>query len=410
MYNDADKLDMAMFALSLSEHCKQFAWYGPGKTPVEIAMRVAEICSVALDFVNISDYHRMDGTITYYLRKVDRAVCMKAFTNHSAKLNELLKTNVDNVGVLPHGTKFEQGPSHGSGCSATSLFQTLRAAFTAYLGFRHQTKPGGNRFTPNEAFAALGIHLGDDGLDADLHVHCHKWAADRVGLVLEAATVERGFRGVNFLARYYSPEVWTGSLNSMCDVKRQLSKLHTTVRLPANVTPEQKLVEKCMSYVATDGNTPVIGDFCKRVLLLSTFRPRLLLGVGSWWSKFEHSVQYPNENVGGWMDVEFAAQFEEFDKMLFTRWLATTTSPAELLRPPLCAEPRAAQQADVALVVDEDVLEPKSLHAPALPANVVDPVEDPKGNPRRRRNRRGTGKGATKSPVPRGDAQQLSMG
>jgi len=354
-YNDGDKLDMAQFSLALAAHCKKFDWYGPGKNPLDIAHRVGEICSDA-KFVNISDYHRMDGTITYTLRQVDRAICMKAFANHRAKLNELLKTNVDNTGYLPKGTTFNQGPSHGSGCSATSLFQTLRASFTAYLAFRNQRNASGRHNTPQEAFAAIGVHLGDDGVDANLSTASHTWAAERVGLILEASVVQRGFRGVNFLARYYSPNVWFGDVNSMCDVKRQLSKFHTTVRLPENVKPEQKLVEKAMSYVATDGNTPVVGAFCKCVLLLSSYRPKSLLGIGNWWARFDGSVQYPNKNVGGWMDVECTALFAEFDRSQFTEWLATANTVEKLLCAPVCAEPRAAQPGSADVVVDEDVL------------------------------------------------------
>lgn len=196
-YNDADKLDMGMFAMALAEHMKQFKWYGPGKTPEEIAQRVAEIC-VESDYVNISDLHRMDGTISYTLRRVDRVVLMKAFPNHTAKLNETLKTNVDNKGYLPHGTTFDQGSSHGSGCSATSLLQTTRAAFNAYLAFRHTPYPnaGGRTYSPEEAFAALGLHFGDDGLDGNLPVASHHWASNATGLILEAHVVQRGERAV----------------------------------------------------------------------------------------------------------------------------------------------------------------------------------------------------------------------
>ncbi len=375
-YNDADKLDMATFALALSDHMKQFPWYGPGKTPLEIATRVAEICRDA-SFVNISDYHRMDGTITYALRQVERVVCMKAFVNHRTKLNELLKTNVDNKGYLPHGTTFDQGSSHGSGCSATSLFQTLRAAFNAYLAYRHTRKPSGTTYSPEEAFASLGIHLGDDGLDADLPVESHQWASKCTGLILEAAVVQRGDRGVNFLARYYSPFVWDGCLDSMCDVKRQLSKFHTTVRLPSNITPEQKLVEKAMSYVATDGATPVLGEFCKRVLLLSSYRPKRVLGVGSWWAKFDGSVQFPNSNVDGWMDVEFEHLLPGFDRSAFNQWLAQSDSAQELLHAPLFVEPKPAALASVAVVVDEEIIPPRS-------------TDGTSGSPSRAKSARGT--------------------
>jgi hypothetical protein len=407
-YNDGDKLDMAQFSLALAAHCKKFPWYGPGKNPLQIAERTAEICSNAQS-VNISDYHRMDGTITYVLRQVDRAVCMKAFAHHRAKLNELLKTNVDNTGYLPCGTTFNQGPSHGSGCSATSLFQTLRASFTAYLAFRNQRSTTGGYLSPEEAFASIGIHLGDDGIDADLSITSHQWAADRVGLVLEASVVQRGFRGVNFLARYYSPNVWFGDLNSMCDVKRQLSKFHTTVRLPENVKPEQKLVEKAMSYVATDGNTPVLGNYCKRVLLLSSFKPKSLLGVGNWWSRFDESVQYPNRNDEGWMDVEYDALFAEFDRSQFNEWLASADTVEKLLQPPLCAEPRAAQRAGAAVVVDGDVLPAEEENVTKTP---LAPEEGEAGTPaqppkRRRRRRNRT---PTANVEPRGESRIIMFG
>jgi len=408
-YNDADKLDMAMFALALASHMKQFKWYGPGKTPVEIATRVAEICTKS-NFVNISDYHRMDGTISYTLRRVDRVVCMKAFANHSAKLNELLKTNVDNKGYLPNGTTFDQGPSHGSGCSATSLFQTLRAGFNAYLAFRHTVRENGSTYNPQEAFGALGIHLGDDGLDGNLPVESHQWASRTTGLILEAQVVHRGNRGVNFLARYYSPSVWYGLPDSMCDVKRQLSKFHTTVRLPANITPEQKFVEKATSYVATDGNTPVIGQLCKKLLLLSSHSPRNLSGIGTWWSQFDASVQFPNSNVDGWMDVEFTDQFPEFDRAQFNQWLDESRSPAELLSAPLCAEPRPATPSKSPVVVDETIVpsrsgDDQSGGAPAetpdaLPGKVeASKPSSQRKRPRKRQIRAAAGKPSVNSPA-----------
>ncbi len=354
-YNDMYKLAMSCFALALSQAMKKFKWYAPGMTPIEVAQRVAEICMES-DFVNVSDYTRMDGTISYWLRLVDRGVFMKTFVNHRAELNDLLDKNCDNKGFLPLGTTFEQGSSHGSGCPTTSLSQTLRAAFCAYLAFRHTKKPNGLYYSPQEAFDSLGIHSGDDGLDGNLPVDSHEWAARKVGLRLEASTIDRGDPGVNFLARYYSDEVWEGRLDSMCDVKRQLSKFHVTVRLPEGVLAEYKLVEKCMGYVATDGNTPVVGPLCKRVLMLSNYRPKTPLGINNWWSKFDQSVQFPNNNADGWMDVEFYRQFPEFDHRMFGDWLAATRSATEILEAPLCAEPVRPKPASVDVAVDGDVI------------------------------------------------------
>jgi hypothetical protein len=408
-YNDKDKLTMAQFALALSGHLKQFEWYGPGKTPLQVANRVAAICKEA-DMVNVSDYHRMDGTITYLLRQVDRMVFMKAFKHHRGVLNDLLKTNADNIGILPHGTTFEQGPSHGSGCSATSTSQTLRAAFAAYLGFRNANRPDGGRYTSGQAFDALGIHLGDDGLDADLPVVNHEWAAKRVGLVLEAGVVQRGHRGVTFLARYYSPDVWTGRLDSMCDVKRQLSKLHVTVRLPAGVTPGSKLVEKALGLVATDANTPVLGQLATKAVALADARRAPIPGLLSWWAKYEASEQFPNSNADGWMDAEFCTQFPEFDRRLFGDWLSAAGSIEALLAAPLCAEPKPATPAATPAVVDGDVLPAKETstrgqptegkaNAPETASSGDSPAPSVNGAKQRSRPRRRPSSGKT-SPAP----------
>nr|APG76184.1 hypothetical protein 1 [Beihai noda-like virus 3] len=384
-YNDKDKLEMAQFALALAAHCKQFPWYAPGKTPLEIATRVSEICKHS-DFVNVSDYTRMDGTISHYLRQVERVVCMKAFTHHAASLNELLKRNVNNTGILPFGTTFKQESSHGSGCSATSVFQTLRASFTSYLGYRRLGR------VPSDAFASIGIHLGDDGVDGDLTIAAHQWAAKKVGLVLESAVVPNGERGVNFLSRYYSSEVWYGRLDSMCDVKRQLSKLHTTVRLPENVSPAHKLVEKCRGYAATDSSTPVLGQFVSSAL---SFTPeesyRRSLGVASWWSKFKDSEQYPNGNEDGWMDAEFDIQFPEFDRDRFTDWLHTVSSLQEHLHPPLCVEVERPNPPAVEVVVDGDILAPEE-----PPSATKEPTATLARLPRQRRTRRRKGKAECK--------------
>jgi hypothetical protein len=357
-FDDKVKLGIGHFTLALAAHCKSFDWYGPGKTPIQIAHRVATICKDA-DFVNLSDYTRTDGTITETIRRVDRAVFMLAFPDYRTELNELLKLGYNNTGFLPFGTRYEQGTSQGSGNPDTSVAQTLRAAFTSYLAYRNLVTPSGGKLSPQEAFSALGLHNGDDGIDADLPQSNFEWAAGKVGLKLEASLVQRGSRGVNFLARYYSPEVWNGCPDSMCDLKRQLSKFHTTVRLPENVTPEQKLVEKSRAYLATDRNTPIIGPLCKRALRLSDKVPMLHLkrtkplpGVAHWWSQFDDSVQFPNENVGGWMDFELCCMLPTFDRGLFSRWLATTRTVTSLLEAPLCADIEAAPDTIVDVVVD----------------------------------------------------------
>jgi hypothetical protein len=356
-YNDACKLDMACYAYALAQHCKQFPWYGPGKTPAEIAERVAEICTSAVVDANVSDFHRMDGTITYLLRQVERSIMMAIFPDYRSQLNELLKTDVDNISFMPFGTTYHQGPAQGSGSSATSLFQTLRSTFTAYMAYRHTTKLGSSvTLNAGEAFNALGIHTGDDSLSADLPAKSLKWACTKVGLIVEANIVDRGMRGINFLARYYSDEVWTGSTVSMSDIKRTLSKFHCCLRLPANIKPARKLAEKAFAYSLTDPNTPILGELCKRVL---HFCPTssLELNIHSFWAKYPSEVQYPNENYSGWMHAEIEHALPDFDQSMFRFWLSQCKSIDDILNAPLCVE-IAQPTTKLPVIVDNELILP----------------------------------------------------
>jgi len=380
MINDSDKLAWSMFSLAMSNHLKQFAWYGPGKTPKQLANRVTTICQSAAEFVNISDYFRMDGTIKRTLRQVDRTLYMRAFPEFRSELNELFKRNTDNNVSFQSGVSGEQGSAHASGHPGTSVDQTTRAAFCSYFAYRNVRDQHGRPLDPQTAFDSLGIHFGDDGLDADLPTSNHVWAAKNLGLILEASTIQRGERGVNFLARYYSPGVWEGAVDSMCDIKRQLAKFHTTGNLPSSVRAEAKLVEKSMSYVSSDANTPIIGAFCRRVLTVSTFRPTKLLGVGSWWSKFEDSEQYPNQNTDNWMEADFDVQFPEFDRVMFEKFMVTAFSVDQLLKPPLCCEIKPATPAKVDIVIDGDVLTSKPDNSGPSTPSTVDSAETAASN------------------------------
>jgi len=92
------------------------------------------------------------------------------------------------------------------------------------------------------------------------------------------------------------------------------------------------------------------------------------LGVGPWWSKFDQSEQFPNENNGGWMDSEFHRRFPEFDREIFDEWIVRITSLSQILEAPLCVEVKQATPAAVPVVVDGDVLPARPSSTPDRPA------------------------------------------
>jgi len=167
---------------------------------------------------------------------------------------------------------------------------------------------------------------------------------------------------VNFLSRFYGPNVWFGDINSICDVPRQLKKLHLTVALPPQVTPIQKLNEKLRAFYQSDSNTPIFKLIFKHYFRVggtiqdvSQYREMV-----KWGSDVPGESQYPNED-SGWMesyvasvyDVSLTALEEYLEKMTCLEDMLTM--PAIIMRAPL--EPH--KTADY--ITDEDVVKTKQL-------------------------------------------------
>jgi hypothetical protein len=149
--------------------------------------------------------------------------------------------------------------------------------------------------------------------------------------------------GIKFLARVYGPNVWFGDTNSCSDIPRQLAKLHVTVNLPPNVTPEMKLLEKARSFYLTDKHTPYLGDFVNHVVTIYGRVPERdehLEQIERWGSEIG-TDQYPNEKADWMLDYAHNA-LPGFDEARFANFLANATTIADCLTPPLCLEPKPA--------------------------------------------------------------------
>lgn len=172
----------------------------------------------------------------------------------------------------------------------------------------------------------LGIYVGDDGLTANLSPAKLEQAARWCGQEVESIPRLRPADTVSFVARTYGPGVWTGDPNSICDVKRQLSKFHVSKVLPSTVTPEDKAIEKARSFFLSDRKTPLVGGLAIKILTAYDedgfdFDPlENPHGLRSWMSLVSAEEQYPNE-VGAWAEQVVREQMPEFDFDLFHSWL-----------------------------------------------------------------------------------------
>lgn len=358
-----NKYAYSRYMYAFSECLRQTKWYAFGKTPLEIAERVAEICSEA-DDVTGTDLSRCDGRISAWFRQFERMSMLRLFSEvYAQDLQAVMATQFGQRGKTSTGYKYSTGDSRLSGSPETADFNSVDNALMAYITYREE------KSSPEVAWNKLGVYGGDDGLSPDAPAKTYTKVAKNFGQVLEAEVLPRHSPGVNFLARFYSPEVWTGDTSSMCDIKRQMLKFHLTANLPRSVTALAKLIEKARGYLATDRNTPIIGDICRAVEQAFGSRGGLtitsnaeLANIGSWFSRYAADVQFPNVNHDNWMDSLIYAQFPEFDRDLLSGWLDQITGKAlpaiglSILSPPVCAFSRTLGTVPADVVVDGDIV------------------------------------------------------
>jgi len=349
--NGRDKLDYSRFIYAVADHLKTFEWYAFGKSPRRVAERVARVARFAAHVI-ATDFSKYDGHVSQVLRELEQMVMLRLFhPAYHAEILDLCRSQYGMPGVTAHGVRYFVEYARCSGSPETSAFNTLGNAFVNFLAFR-LTRVEGRFLSAEEAWARLGLYGGDDGLTADVDSKQIVRAAAMIGQEIVAESVRRGQFGVKFLARYYSPEVWTGALDSVADISRQLSKLHVTVHLAANITPAMKLVEKARSYVTSDMSTPILGEFCVKVMQFAHRDPELLGRVAEanqalaqlrYWHAVESAEdQYPNERTD-WARVLVERDLPTFDWTKFWEGLEEAKTMDDLLSFPLCAEPIAAE-------------------------------------------------------------------
>lgn len=355
--NGVDKREYSRYMYAFETVMKRQEWYAFAKTPAEIADRVVKICEECISQTTNSDFSRFDGHGSNVMRELEKVILMRAFrVSHHTELLELHKGQFGLKAFASFGTKYFTAFTRASGSPETSLFNTLVNAFVAFLALRMSKNTDGLFYTPEAAFRKLGVYGGDDGLTADLDAKIYQRAASSIGQELTVEPIRRGHGGVKFLARVYSPHVWFGDRNSCCDIPRQISKFHVSVRMPPNVTPQMKLLEKVRSFVLSDENTPIIGDLCVRVIGIhgDIKADERMTQLSSWLAQYDKTVQYPNSKAG-WMHSYCEHSMPEFEYKRFTKWLGDCHTLEDILKSPMFQAPTPAKSS-VPVVVDDQVL------------------------------------------------------
>jgi len=334
-------------------------WYAFGKTPLSIASCVASICQHAEQVMG-TDLSRMDGRVSPAAREFERRFMTWVYDNkYHAEMIHLMESQTGLKAYGRFGVKYNTGTARASGSPETATFNTLLNKFMAYCHFRDRG------FQHDAAMRAPGIYGGDDGLTADADPKVYVTTVAAFGQVLTPEIFLRGCAGVNFLARYYSPNVWFGDNNSMCDLRRQLSKFHVTVALPPNITAMDKLIEKSRAFALSDRNTPVIGDYVSLVVGMTagTLLPSNpeLNSIGPYLNKRSLSHEQYSNAYGCWMMDHVNLYCEDLDLSVFYAWIedARTKPVDNLLRPPLLGKPEGQPPLDGVIVDGQYHTQPK---------------------------------------------------
>jgi hypothetical protein len=414
-------------------------WYSPGQSNPEIANRIADLCSRAEKHVVLSDYTMFDGTKSEPMRYLNYQLLCRAFTynyiDSCVKLARKQHNNKARTSRTAHddgeGVEFENGNATQSGSSETTWSNTYNTAFVMYLALRMTKNPATNEFySPEEAWAAMGCNFGDDALCADLDSTKYERAAKSLGLILKCDVVKVYESGISFLSRQFGPDVWFGNANSCCDILRQVSKFHVTAALPKNVSPWQKLLEKARSFCLSDYETPVIGEFCRRVMEIAAEestalpdqiarlagRPRRLKHPGpasphalapmARWQSHDGDAQWPNQD-DGWMEAYAIESLGKggFSFDIFNKYMETMCFE-NCLEPPCCRE-RELAPVPVATIAGGELREPGDLdeEPPAAAANMEESVEGKQQDPPRQNTSSGSPKEGKASADPTGTDQ-----
>jgi hypothetical protein len=336
------KYDYSLFIYGFSHAVmSNQQWYAFSRTPVQVANKVTSIAEQSATMA-VTDYSRFDGHKDSKARELERRVMLRFFRPcYHNELMEIHNRTYNLVGYGRYGSKYETGFAQNSGDPATSTFNTMLNAFLAYFALRRTNTPLG-WLGPEAAWKHLETKClfgGDDGVIGDPPTTLSD-TAKLLGHVLTIDTVNRGDFGVSFLSRQFGPNVWFGDNNSTCDIFRQVSKLHVTPSLPSNVTPVEKLAQKCHSFNLTDANTPILGAFVSVVVM--NLKPTGIIYLSRWGDGHDKEVQWPNEPREWYWDILMKdPRWSTLDVDRFTTWLKSLLRNFDTtiaLSPPIICE------------------------------------------------------------------------
>jgi hypothetical protein len=267
------------FILPIMDAYKQFPWYGPGKTPVQIAERIAMVAETRSNKGTLmGDFSRLDARQNQLLRALLQGALRQAYSGPDLKRAlELLDRHYDHVRLLLSAkteapVRYNAKKSLLSGAKHTSVGGTMVDGYIFYVAKRREllrvNKPlAEQRRLAAEWMRLWAIFFGDD----DVVSHIDKEDVDNVckrynQVIKFKVCPPTG--NIDFLSRYYQPHAGLSQApHSMTAIRRAFTKIHL-VGTVKHADPLNHLHEKMLGIGVNDAATPVLGDLWVAYVLL----------------------------------------------------------------------------------------------------------------------------------------------
>ena len=242
-----DTVNLGRFTYPMKAFLGVFDWYLPGSTPTETATKIQAFCRDRPSVAE-TDYSKFDGSLSHFLRKLEREVTLSCFhADYRRELSKLLDRDCDVAGRTKQGHKYATKASRLSGSQMTTVGNSLINAFVAYCALR---ATGLNTI---QAFSRIGPKFGDDGLDEPVETF-HQVAAD-LGLGIKMDTRDTS-KYVTFCGRIYLAPRYSN--HSIFNPKKALRSL------PICMVGSDH-ADKVNGYLAVDPETPLVSDYASAI-------------------------------------------------------------------------------------------------------------------------------------------------
>lgn len=264
------KVRFSRFTYAFAEVMHTLQFYAFCLTPRQIEQRMSAVAAQAKHIVP-TDFSKFDGTHSAWLAKQEQLLYLRYFApEYHQELKECQESLFNCRGYTRYGVVYDSGDGRASGSPDTSIGNTIDNALTAYIAFRE------SGLLPAQAWNALGLYGGDDGVTPDVALGIYTRVATQLGLKLKA-TIVAVDEPIPFLGRVFFG-VWGTALWSMSDLPRQLSKLHVTAS-PNTVPDWLVLYRKALGFLLTDTTTPLLSHWSRAVVRCVTERKLVTEGL-----------------------------------------------------------------------------------------------------------------------------------